>query len=56
MLGVELKIETWIKRAFHWCAMSVSEDSIKVDVILYFTHWLLDSFEIGISCCGLRVI
>ena len=34
--------------AFHWLVMNVNEDSIKVEVIHHFTHWLLDSFEIEI--------
>lgn len=35
--------------AFHWCIVSVSDEAVKVDVIKYKTHKVLDSFEIVIG-------
>ena len=33
--------------AYHWCVLSINDDKIKVDVIKYKTHRVLDSFEIN---------
>lgn len=35
--------------AFHWCVVSVNDETVKVDVIKHRTHRVLDSFEIVIG-------
>jgi hypothetical protein len=34
------------KAAYHWCVVSVNEETITVDVIRHKTHRVLDSFVI----------